>query len=552
MASIQLDVSGRRGLSPRFFGDIDRDAGYSDPNFRHIAAEGQMVSGYYNPFRRYGYLSGSNTNFATVDQPTPFADLVNCVVYDEVNNDIIFGSDGRYYQGLLDGLDDVQFYLGGTIGDLGAAGTPRVQDLEIYQINGVRQCFFVYETGGQLEVGHFPLPYDSGAAVSTFFTTRGGAGISFRDSAFMISADNGFAYIFADNQVHRIDGTALTGGANGTVYPGVLVFPDSYTITDALDVRGSIFISIMKAKVSAYTASSSENAFNIECGVYIWNRQSYTTSTSDFVPIYGIKTINKLYITGDGSIRALVTNSNGITEIREYNGQTFIPIAETGRSSFPRVRDSVTSMDSCIVWLGNNGDIYAHGKIAPNEPEGLYKIGKLPESNNATGAIFFGGANAYSGTTGYKRNRSGLYVSYKNSANTPLVKQWDIFGTGASSATPSSNEYLPGNIFTPVKYLPEMSFLEKIVVYLARGTQTGSTTTGSIKLYINQETTALMTKTVTRDDKKRGYAVLDVNKPYVNAVQMEFIMPSGIVVSPENDMAPSLAFVHYKPERDEP
>jgi hypothetical protein len=64
MAQLQFDLSGRDGLAPRFFGDIDRTV--STPELRFLGGGGQLAEGVYNPLRRYGYMSPSNSAFADV------------------------------------------------------------------------------------------------------------------------------------------------------------------------------------------------------------------------------------------------------------------------------------------------------------------------------------------------------------------------------------------------------------------------------------------------------------------------------------------------------
>lgn len=546
MATLKVDISGRGGLANRHWGDLDKAAGYQNPELRYIAGNGQMVDGYYNPFRRYGYLSAANTNFVTIDQPTSFTGLPNCVVYDDVNADTIWGSNGRYFMSLSDGLDDTQFYKGSTYGDYGTTGTPTLKDLDIYQINGVRKLFTVYEKSDNIEIGHYPLAYDSGAGTDTFFSTQGGGTISFQRTAFMRVADNGFAYLFLDNTVHKIDGTSATGGSNGTVTPNVLVFPATFTIADAIDFKGAFFIGIIQAAITPSSASSAQSVYAVPCGVYVWNRQSTSVSTVDYLPIYGIRSINRLYVTHEGRLRAMVTNAEGVVEIREYNGATFVPIVEVGRNAFPNVHDSLTSQGGVVIWLGNNGDIYAHGKLAPGEPDALFKIGKLTNTATATGAIFFGGGNSYSSTTGFKSFRSGLDIGYTDNGGSHVVKQWDMYGTGAASNTSTDNKLLQGDVFSPVILLPEMSVLKNIWVQMARGSGSGSTTSGTLKVYLNQSATAWAAKTVTRDEQARGYKHIEVNVPYVNAVQVEIEWPTDTGTSGNFDIAPSYMTIDFE------
>lgn len=536
-------MSGRRGLAVRHWGDPDRDDGAQQPNLRYIVEDGHAVDGYYNPFRRYGYLSAANATFATVDQVSAFTAIPSSVIYDDVNDDIIVADKGRYFKVLADGLDDLQFYSGSSIGDLGATGSPRIFDLDFYTINSVRRLFVVHEKSDNIEIAHFPVPYDVGAGVTNFFTVAGGGGsIGIARTLFMRVADNGFAYVFSDSNVHKIDGTA-SGGANGTITSNVLQFPTTFTIADAIDYRGFMFMGIIQAPVIPTSVASAVKVYNLPCGVYVWDRQSTVSGTTDFIPLYGARAIVKLYTTWTGILRAMTVNAEGVLEIREYDGNSFNVICEVGRGAHPNEHDSFTTSNGLAMWLGANGTIYAHGSIAPGEKEGLYKIGALPETGTG-GFVFLSGGNDFTSSTGYKRFRSGLYLGYQAVDLSMKVKQWDMYGTGASGVTALC---LAGNVYTPPFFLPQMSTVRHIDIYMVPGSGTGSTVAGQFGIYFNQSATAWATKNVTRDQHARGYIRIEVNKPYVNSVQIKTIFPSTIGLAGNFEIAPSFAVVEYVP-----
>lgn len=59
-----LDLTGRKGLADKFFGDINNfgyvnDLSLGQPQYRYTGVDGQVVSGIYNPLRKYGYMSPS-------------------------------------------------------------------------------------------------------------------------------------------------------------------------------------------------------------------------------------------------------------------------------------------------------------------------------------------------------------------------------------------------------------------------------------------------------------------------------------------------------------
>lgn len=114
---ITLDLSGRGGLAPRFWGDPDRTVPVQ--SLRYIAADGQLVDGYWNPFRRYGYASPANATMATVSMGSTALDGVPYAVeYDDYNNEIIFAAHGQHMN-VLTSLDDNSLFYNGTA-DLGS------------------------------------------------------------------------------------------------------------------------------------------------------------------------------------------------------------------------------------------------------------------------------------------------------------------------------------------------------------------------------------------------------------------------------------------------
>ena len=67
--TIQVDLSGRGGLAPRYFGDLPYDEG--NQNLRTLALENQYVEGFCNPISKLGYMSPAN---ATTKAVTPTYD----------------------------------------------------------------------------------------------------------------------------------------------------------------------------------------------------------------------------------------------------------------------------------------------------------------------------------------------------------------------------------------------------------------------------------------------------------------------------------------------
>lgn len=542
MAQIQIDLSGKGGLAPRFWGDIDRTV--ATPELRYLGNASELADGIYNPYRRYGYMSPSNGGFAdlTFTGGTP-VELMGSSIYDSLNDDFYFAEVGRYiWKG--DTLDDTELSMEH---DLGATGTPKVYDLEIYQINGVKKLFYVYEKSDNLEVGEATLPITSEndnwltADVAGAFTN------SLVNQAFMRVADNGFAYLFADNNVHKIDGTT-TGGTTGTITANVLSFPTHFQIVDAIDYKGNMYMAVQQS--TRNLLAEPNRIFSEKVGIYVWDRLTTQVRTRDFVAIEGAREIRKIYIAPNGSLRIITVNSEIITEIRQFDGTSFNIIKEAGLLSYPMFPDSLTTFSNMTVWLGVDGKIYSHGKVVPNEQEAILKIGVLPDtiisSGYISGAILFGGANTDSSTSGYKATKNGLYLSYINSVGTRKYKEWDIYGTGAVGSTTMSQ--VQGDVYTLVKFLPQMSNVNYIDVYMFPTVTTGSTTAGTIKIYFNQSSTAWATKTITRTEASLGYKRFEINKQYINAIQLEIEFNTSSSVG-TSDFAPSFAVVDFTPTK---
>ena len=189
--------------------------------------------------------------------------LTTSSVYDIKNNDYYLADEQRIFKG--DGLDDTSLT---TVLELGPTDTPVIMDMEIYQVNGVEKLFYVYETGGNLEVGIGALPYSDATDDPTWLT--GTVLNAFTESTtsdynFMRIADNSYAYIFADNAIHKVDGTT-DGGVNGTVTEDAYILPIFYRIYDAIDSRGSMYIVVHQSTKDITTINNTATNHSTPCG----------------------------------------------------------------------------------------------------------------------------------------------------------------------------------------------------------------------------------------------------------------------------------------------
>lgn len=562
MAKLTIDLSGRKGLAPRFWGDIDRTTSVS--RRRLLGSEGQMADGIWNPFRRYGYLAPAN---ATMQDVTPaagsFEGQLSTSIYDSENDDFYFGERGRVlWRG--DTLDDTTLT---SVLDLGSTGTPRILDTEIYQINGVRKFFVIYEQGDALDIAVSNLPYDSttdslswlsgavAAGTATGSVNATGAG-SFpltaptsNGEAFMEVADNGFAYLFMENKVLKIDGTT-DGGTGGTVTT-VFTAPVYFRMVDAIDARGKMFIAIHQYSLAVRDLLEATTVYSAKVGVYVWDRISPVINTVDYIPIQGCKEIRKIYVAPNGRVRVFVVNSENVAVIMEYNGSEFVPIIETGILAYPRFRDSLAIVGGSTIWLGQIGDnanldgvVFAHGKITPQDTESIYKIGTITDWI-APGAILFGGASTSATSTGFKRHKTGLYLAYATAAGAISLTAFDIYGTGGDGVTALG---LVGGISTLMIPLPAMSTIEYIDIHMLNTITSSTTVIGNIEIYFDGVATIWATKNITYADAATGHMRIEVNKPFVNSIQL-FLNFDPAIATGGDEFAPFMAVVTYTPTK---
>lgn len=150
-------------------------------------------------------------------------------------------------------------------------------------------------------------------------------------------------------------------------------------------------------------------------------------------------------------------------------------------------------------------------------------------------------------------------VEFSNTGNfTITATDGSVSGTSASFDIfeLTSIEQHQGNIFTPVRFFPSMSTVKHINIFMAPTSGiSGTNEEAAIKFYFNQSATASFTKYVTRNDIAKGYVSFEINKPYVNAMQLEIeyfnsenLNPSGTYSNlGVADFSPSFAEVIYEP-----
>lgn len=362
----------------------------------------------------------------------------------------------------------------------------------------------------------------------------------YNSNIFMCRADNGFMYVFEDNKVHKVDGTE-TGGASGTFTKEVLRFPSYFTTIDAVDTRGRMYIGV-QANPSSGDEDSRDYSEGI-VGVYTWDRQSAIVGARDFIPLYGVRDIKKLYVEPGGDVRAICIGDDRFVQIRSISNGAGKLIKTLGISAYPGERDGLKIINNMAVWLGSDGVWYLHGKLTPNDTEELYKIGTIAGEATGTldaGAIFVGDSNN-------PGSRQAILASFTDSINTNKLLRWYPHGQGTISTVAQTG--CQGDVYIPVIPLPAMSTVKHIDINCFPTASTGTTTIATIKVYFNQSTTPFKSHVVTQAMANKGYISIECNKPFVSSVQLE-IEYSTTETLGSDDFNPMFAVVEYEPPAD--
>jgi len=529
MAKINQDISGRKGL-PKFYSSNSRTS--------YLTGDGFAVDGVYNPFIRHGFLSPSTSSVTSVTLDQTQLTAFRASLYDAKNDDFYLFEDGAIYKG--DTMSDTSLTRVVQTPNTNSDGA---RDLEIYQVNGVRKLFSVYQANaGGVEIGISSLPYDTATDDLTWLSAtvnfNGGAfgtGNTLSGDAWLQVADNGFAYLLFENQVYKIDGTSATGGSNGTI-SSALVFPSGYKMVDSLDVKGKMLIAL-----HAYDTNTRSNnpsftpSGKLDVGVFVWDRKTATSGSTDFIPLPGFVVIHKIFLSPSGQIRVIATNTSGYVMLLQYNNSTFETIQRIGFNAHPLYRDSVGVFNNMTVWHGRDGILYAYGALSPSESEGLFKIYSVSVHSTSSGVILT--------STGTVTTSPAIYLTYSSAGNTLTNSRLKVFlnTSQAGSDTTASN-----TVTFPVKFLPKLSTVNFIRIYGAPSASTGSTTIATIGIYLNMSANAYANKTITLDKWSRGYIDIPVNKPYVNTIQIDVQFASGLTIG-TSDFAPALAEIDFTP-----
>lgn len=555
MAKLQIDLTGNKGLLSRLSQDVHKTV--PEVNLRYSAKDGQMVSGIWNPLIRPGYLYPANNAPLSIEVPT-ISDEFFCS-HSSPQTGMLFGNedDNIYTFDNTFGAGPVYTYdkFDGVKLEVGMDADANVYDIEMYQVNGVVKLFYV--TGNNVGICTPAL----GSKDTDWLSTQPSGGTVLNGNgrdAFLRKADNGYLYIFDDYSVHKIDGTT-DGGSNGTAVMNVLKFPQGvFIIADAADTRGKMWIAINED--SSTHMERSDKVLNIgyanTAGVYLWNRQTTVFSMQDYVAVESCTRIQRIWVGPNGEIFLFTIGTSGLSEIRQYDGSKFVTIFELPFEAKPSMRDSLIVAEQSTFWAGDDGYIYCMKDSGGGQA--VVKMFQFTTSSIASAGgpvLVYGMGDSFTASAGYRNARANLVVAWKPESSDGLTKKFYLYGTGVITddngnggeayITPITFVANQGDVYTGVNLLPDLSTVHSIDIRCAP-TGTGSSTIATIKLYANQSTTAFSTKTVTKDEASRGYVAWELNKPYVNAIQVEVEWSTSNTMGAD-DFAPYVAILDYDP-----
>lgn len=563
MAKLTIDLSGIKGLGLRYYGNKPYTA--SSPNLKYYGFEGEMAEGIFNPISALGYMSPANNTTKAVTGTTNFL-LTSAVISPSriatASTDAIFfadeavtGTTGKIMN--LDTAIDTSLDQAYEIPTFDASQYSKSEDLILYSISSTPKIFFTRTNtttktaAGKNAIGIADVDFSSPDPDWSTNVPVGQSATIFARGVYsrlvFVLADNGFLYVLDGRRVHKIDGTD-TGGTDGTITEEVLRFIAGTVLVDGIDLRGKMYLGLhLLSNFDTKTNSIDTKTMNMFVGIYVWNRSSTSAAMQDFIPISGAKEIKSLHKL-QGVPVCFTMSTDGYTQLRMWNGTEFKVVQTLGSNAYPAYRrHSVHEGGENIIWLGNDGKIYSYGKFENGLENALYILGDMSThvTNGQTysGSGVFIAANATETvTSGNQAQPLAFYLSFTDTGGNHM-KKWYPYSTETVASVEQKGHQ--GDVYTLVKYLPDMSTAKYVDIRCAP-TGTGTETIATIKYYFNGSASVGMTKAITKDQASRGYVRHELNKPYINAIQMEIEFSTTNTLGSGNDFRPSIAVLDYQ------
>ena len=549
-------MSGRGGLSNKWFGDINKH-GYTDytetgnPNLRYLAKDNEIVNGLHNPVIKYGYSSPvSDTFLSPTISGTAVAKTASVNLVDPINHFIFFCHNNshiylaeEYYKSTVTDIITVSSALQALV---------TFTDACLYQLNGGSKLYFAWNGVSNGYISTYDIGDPTGASWNENWSQADVTNpMVFGVRTKLIPSGDGFMYILDGNKVHRLDGSTI-GGTQGTLYQSVLQGEGGSIITMGAEYRNKLYLVVNRTNTldnynSGYYYRNSSSPTGL-LGIYVWNKQSTFYNSSDFIQIPGGFDVRAIWVSPVGDLRIMVVDSQGEASIRIFDGTTFKIDKKIPHGALPQTTKSIMVHGSFTYWLGNDGYIYGYGSDIPGEKEFLFIIGDLDigGTNNMVGGslVCVSTPGGDASPSGYKPT-DVFWLTYSTDGTDGYIKTFYPYANN-TIATSNNIEKNEGNIFYPVKILPSLSTVKHINIIMERveGLSSPTTSEATIKFYFNQSTTPSFSKTITRADISKGYISIEINKPFVNSIQLEVEHIPGTNIGVA-DFAPAYAELVY-------
>lgn len=368
-----------------------------------------------------------------------------------------------------------------------------------------------------------------------------------------VLADNGFLYLLNKDQVHKIDGTP-SGGPTGTITYTVLQTQTNFIFFDGIDYRGNMILAMNQLNsTNDMRNTASSNFTPVLCGVYVWDRLSTISRMKDFIPLYGMKEIRRIWVSHRGDVLVMGVGSNNTTNIFQYTGTGFKFIKSVGSTAYPMQWCGLQVGTNCTYWCGADGTLYGWGSPDFSEPDSLFQLIDLTTTASTnhpgqtalyrTGGMLLTNAT-YTVAAGNASGLENIYMSYAYNVASPLFEIVKYIPNSIDiqdSVTPVANV---GGVFSLVKRLPVFSTVNYIRIYNLPTATVGSSTIATVRVYVNQSGTELLNSPVTQKEAVLGYKYIAVNKADVFAVQISIDFGTSAQLGAD-DFSPLYAEIDY-------
>ena len=393
MAQLQIDLSASRGLYKR----IDGASFSATPknNLIYDADNGEVISGVYNPFRQPGYIAPAVNAWANLsfDMPNSTVSVSKGILSGIIRNS---ESDG-YIVSTTDYqiVPDLSLpYLSSTKFQFLVDTTPptNLHAMFLGELGGVQTVFAV--SNNRIQTTPFDDAYSTGIVKNDWNSAIASNPAGFNDLngnnlAGFVDGRNRILYVYDEFAIHSIDGSDVVLPA-GIFNANTLTFPKNLFIAHGAEFRGKVYFTYNLDTNETIGDESNNQVSSSGCGVFVWNKRSISGSEYDSITIDGARTVRHIWSDGNG-LYLISVSIGGKTQIRQYDGKTFVVIHELGKQTRTTPgdesghfyeeliigRNAIVVTDIGSVFITNLGNVYCLSLGG----SALHKINKLNGDN---------------------------------------------------------------------------------------------------------------------------------------------------------------------------